>query len=78
MPVNYDRAVTRAVVFDRARNRDFGIRWYVTARSLRIAIEAPRYRLSNGKLSRQCGATNKSVFFFFKDVSRKYILTHNL
>lgn len=23
MPVNYDRAVSRAVVFDRARNRDF-------------------------------------------------------
>lgn len=23
MPVNYDRAVSRAAVFDRARNRDF-------------------------------------------------------
>lgn len=31
MPVNYDRAVSRAPVFDRAPNRDFErVRWYVS------------------------------------------------
>lgn len=34
MPVNYDRAVSRAPVFDCAPNRDFErVRWYVSSTS---------------------------------------------
>lgn len=49
MPVNYDRAVSRAPVFDRAPNRDFEtVRWYVSRPS---QTKARGYRSSNGNFN---------------------------
>lgn len=58
MPVNYDRAVSRASVFDRARNRDFEFDGMSPINRSKIQ----RYCLSDGNIKLNSRNENSVAF----------------